>query len=170
MEKHPIRDLVDYQTVEDIFIELMDNKSFACFVVDQHQTQHVREHLYHNPWNRNFFTPEKKVVRVCEMEKSEFDIPWERISENEFSSNWHNPFRFTEKTYEIEKTKKSAVIDIHGHDCHDIHKNDESLKETIKRIQSFLGDEMTGYIEKRLSPTHIQIVIDFNSYKATQLS
>ena len=159
MKKHPINDLVDYQTVEDILIELTDDKTFFAVVVDNFGDRG-------STWIRHS-TPsiERNIIRFHEC-----------LFDNQFKetdvTDWSNMFRakIIEKTYDVIKTRKTAIINIKDPNYQRIYDGNQVLKDTIQHIKNYLGDEMLNFTTtKGFFGADISIIIEFNSYTTIKL-
>lgn len=169
-EKHPINDLVNADMVEDIFLELEDTSRFDVVVQDVMGKPRDRE-----------------MIKFYELERDTDSY----LVEESTPFNYYHRMKAVEKTYEIIKMYKIAIIKPFGKPS-DLNfprsisnlTNNIDVMEITERVKDYLGEELTHIHsdaigldmngdwyrniesgEKIDSPV---MVIYFNSYKSKE--
>ena len=176
-----INDLVNYETVEDIFLELNDYKKFSFSVQDVKLQQGGR--LYSSSalddwFQRKEFEDEHHsyIIHTCELVRdpevlnitSESPI---NISEFGFTPS----FKMISKKFKITKTPKIGKISPGEYWLNFPDKEafkDEDLIDTIKRCKLYLGDDLYKIKLQKASSEFVKdiLYIKFNSYEAIEIN
>lgn len=165
-----INDLVNYETVEDIFLELNDYGKFSFLVHD------IEPHLMKLEDDDR---KDSYIIHTCELVKNTEDIFYSSVLEDSTFA-YNQSFKVVTKKFRILKTPKIGKIypgdywlrfkDHVGK--RDMILKDEELHEVIKRCQAYLGDDLYKISIQR-STTGLEydvIYMKFNSYEAIEIN
>lgn len=166
-----INDLVNYETVEDIFLELNDYGKFSFLVHD------IEPHLIKLEDDDR---KDSYIIHTCELVKNTEDISYLSVLEDSpFSYN--QSFKVVTKKFRILKTPKIGKIypgdywsSFKGHvgKTRDIILKDKELHEVIERCKSYLGDDLyeISIQKSSLMAQYDVIYMKFNSYEAIEIN
>jgi hypothetical protein len=180
MLEHPIDSLVDYLTVEDILIELLDDSSFKAKVI-QHPGQLYGDDNFGDVisnvstipevcglFDRRFRTQipiEKKQIKFCELDKNSIAIN-DQLFDEPIITQYS---RIITRKFEVTKTSMLLLIRVYGDNSKFFYEN-ELFMDTYNRLKSYLNKDMFFSKHESLpSSNSALIVIGFNSYKAEEL-
>jgi hypothetical protein len=169
-----INDLVDYETVEDIFLELNDYGKFSFLVYDVISCEKTRNPTFMDTTEDDFKS--SYIIHTCELVKNSEDV-CDEISQ----FGYNQAFKIVNKKFRIEKTPKIGKIypgdywsRFKGHvgKTRDMILKDEELHEVIKRCKSYLGDDLYKISIQRSTTIseHDVIYMKFNSYEAIEIN